>query len=465
MSDKQFDPLDHRFRQAAEQFDPPHNPEDWVAMEKLLDKKKDRKRPFFFWWITDAFMVCMLLIFIYQMDKAKDNISTEQIISTSPTAKQEGPVAINQHKNELKETSVSGAEDNSKEERFDKIENSKAVSSNKIKLNKEQNRFEPRSGGHSAGYASKKTNSNSKQKTSTPSFADPDKPGPDIHENQSSKSIGVLEGSTAIAIGAPKPVDSSLMEREKNEMNISTEELNPNMINDSALQDNPIVPNEVEVEEMVSAPKKKKDFPPHSKEGLFSITATYGFEKSGVKNSPLGPTGAIYGALAGYQWSKKWGVKLGIFMTDKNYNGGSGVYKLPYGSPYQDITNFKAICDILEIPLLVSYQFKQGKRSNWMLSAGPVTSIMKSEEYHYNYINSAGVTGYGRRYYTSNEVDWFSGFRISPSYERLLGKRFSVSADPFIHLPIMGVGKGSVNLLSMGFQLGTTMYLGSIKNK
>jgi uncharacterized protein YdaU (DUF1376 family) len=463
MNDKQFDPLENRLRQAAEQFEPTYDEADWESMEKLLDKKKNKKRPVIFWWLPDVLMVSLMLILMNQL-------KVERVIPET-TSKAIIAKSIQKEKQELKPTQV---------DNFHQQENEKKNISENVQIitkdnheksthhttKKQRLQIHPKTSEDLSGNENKKYTRQGELNlsTSNPVTNHLVKVAPNTPTIQN-ENLEVLSADNHKAGFTPDTsadrTESKLEEMQK-----------PNSSNNSIItgisdtvQHFDSIGLPVHLKENKSISDTNSGTHISSQKRHFFITPIFGMEKSGVKGSSLGATGNIFGAFAGYQWHKNWRARLGFLLTDKKYSGGSGVYKLPPDSYYRDITDFKAICEIIEIPLLISYQFRQGKKSNWAISAGPVTSIMKSEDYHYYYISNSGSIGYGAKYYTTNSVDWFSAFRISPSYEHLVGKRFSISAEPFLQLPLTGVGQGSVKLYSMGFLLGTSIYMGSLKIK
>ena len=459
MNEKQFDDLDDRFRQAAEQFDPPYDPADLVAMEKLLDGKKDKKRRFIFWWLPDILMLALLLGIVFQINKESNTIpSSTGNTATSLTRKSEQA-----YLNLEKDNQDLNAEN-------DENKNGLAQSGDKSMIIEKQ---DVKKSGKKSGWQSIE-NETAKYPTGTTTHLQKKSSGSngsntnnmgsvksaiETPEGQPGNLVGIQTGAGEQRQDNSNLTDTLTILKDERQKSNSAALVIKGIETDSVKTDSSQI-STPDVSGGMPFKAEKTKSQANSKKGRFFISATLGLEKSGVSGSGLGPSGIIYGGLAGYNLNDKWSVKTGAFVTDKNYSGGSGVYKVPPGSYYQEITDFNAICKIIEIPLLISYKFKQGKKSNLLVSAGPVTSIMKSEEYHYHYLNNSGGTGYGKKYYTTNKVDWFSGLRISPAYERFFGNRFSASAEPFIQLPISGIGQGSVKLFSLGFQINTTIHLG-----
>jgi hypothetical protein len=75
---------------------------------------------------------------------------------------------------------------------------------------------------------------------------------------------------------------------------------------------------------------------------------------------------------------------------------------------------------------------------------------MKKETYTYEY----KYPGAPPIYYTHTEKNkykhYFSVFSLSGGYQRRINKTFSVMAEPYIKIPLAGVGYGKVKLAGAG---------------
>ena len=92
MSKKSFKDIEHIIRAAAGAYEQPFNEGSWKNMEKLLDKEKNRKRPFF--WIfrfailaTVIFASLVLYLNISQpgKDKPANRQTTDEIVEKNQT--------------------------------------------------------------------------------------------------------------------------------------------------------------------------------------------------------------------------------------------------------------------------------------------------------------------------------------------------------------------------------------------
>ncbi len=109
-----------------------------------------------------------------------------------------------------------------------------------------------------------------------------------------------------------------------------------------------------------------------------------------------------------------------------------------------------ARCQVLDIPLNLQWQLLARGKSALALQAGLSSYLMLREKYTYQY----GSSGYGA-YYKTREVanqnyHWFGVQNLSVSYSHALSPAFSVGVEPFVKIPLTSIGAGKVSLTSAG---------------
>jgi hypothetical protein len=78
---------------------------------------------------------------------------------------------------------------------------------------------------------------------------------------------------------------------------------------------------------------------------------------------------------------------------------------------------------------------------------------MKKETYNYFYKHNATGPTYTQKWTLQNEnKHLFSVLTFSGGYQRNISNRFFISAEPYIKIPLSGVGFGKVKLNSAGAQ-------------
>ena len=74
MSKRSFKDIEQFIKNAAEAHEPAFDEEAWKKMELLLDKEKDRKKPFAFWWLLPLVIAgAAVSYFAFTKNEQKDN--------------------------------------------------------------------------------------------------------------------------------------------------------------------------------------------------------------------------------------------------------------------------------------------------------------------------------------------------------------------------------------------------------
>jgi hypothetical protein len=178
---------------------------------------------------------------------------------------------------------------------------------------------------------------------------------------------------------------------------------------------------------------------------------------STVKLQRVQDVGYGAGIVAGYRLSRRLAVELGIFL-DKKYYYSKGTYfstkKIPIPS-YAKIKKVDGWCNMIELPVNVRYFFKQKEKSSWFVSAGLSSYLMNKESYDYT-IEQYGNTYDNNWAYKNASKDWFSIMQAGIGYERNIGVLGVLRIEPYVKLPLKGVGIGSLPISSVGMNIGIT---------
>ncbi|MDP4130692.1 MAG: hypothetical protein Q8939_11055, partial [Bacteroidota bacterium] len=170
----------------------------------------------------------------------------------------------------------------------------------------------------------------------------------------------------------------------------------------------------------------------------------------GMSNDQLGNN---LGISLGYYLSSRLSVNTGFQFTIKNYwtegkffqpqSGVNSAYAFPR------IESVNGSCNMYEIPLTLRYDFFQHERTRLFVNAGLSSYLMRKEEYTFFFHNA------GRAYEWQNENNerrnyWFAIGDFSAGLEQELGKGFSFQVEPFLRMPLRGIGAGNLKMNSYG---------------
>ena len=204
----------------------------------------------------------------------------------------------------------------------------------------------------------------------------------------------------------------------------------------------------------LTARSKDKKKPKKGFGNNFGITLSGGADLSYVSLGNPGKATFIYGAGLSYTFAKRFTVRSGFYIDHKIYSATPAEYN---GTTYPNLNKISGDCKVYEIPLSLSYNFWQRKNHNWFGSAGISSFLMKKEDYNYEYKTPTGYYYYYSSTVNNKNKHYFSVLTLSAGYQYNLNNRFSLMAEPYVKLPLTGVGAGKIKLNSMGVLLTLTI--------
>lgn len=189
---------------------------------------------------------------------------------------------------------------------------------------------------------------------------------------------------------------------------------------------------------------------PKRKRNSLSVSISAGPDISMVGWSRAGKWQVASGAGISYTFHDRISISTGFYSARKIYTASPEQYKPDVGLTNTTyLESIDADCRVYEIPLSVAYHFGKAGSHSWFASTGLSSFLMRKESYDYLYNYPGGA--YVHNYSMENEFrHFFSVLSLSGGYTRELGKTFSLSAEPYLKLPLAGVGYGNIKLNSGG---------------
>jgi hypothetical protein len=190
---------------------------------------------------------------------------------------------------------------------------------------------------------------------------------------------------------------------------------------------------------------------------LRKLALNLGFspDYSKVVASEFGPLGYNLQVILDYKISQKWALRAGVIKSLKLYDAYPEDYAWPvkWGKPSSPLREVEATCDMLDIPISLSYQILK-KGSNQLYTTLGITNYkMINEKYEYFYENDADPNLKWRKWEGSSGFFGAGVVNMSLGIERKLTNFLSVQFEPFVKIPIKNVGFGNVKLLTTGLFL------------
>jgi hypothetical protein len=195
----------------------------------------------------------------------------------------------------------------------------------------------------------------------------------------------------------------------------------------------------------------KKSLPNKSNIHFFYAGVNGGFDVSTVEFQSVKNTGYSAGILLGYQLSRKLSVESGL-QLDKKFYYTDGKYfstKNLYLQPGISILEASGNCYMFELPINFKYNWTSTAKSNWFTTLGMSSYFMKNEKYDYT-VDYWGSPYNVARSYPNTSTSWFGAINLSGGYTHTLGNVGSLRVEPYIKIPIQGLGIGNLSIWSSG---------------
>ena len=157
-----------------------------------------------------------------------------------------------------------------------------------------------------------------------------------------------------------------------------------------------------------------------------------------------------------YRLTNRLRVTTGLLRSTKAYTARREDYDFGAYTARVYQRNFEDVdgaCTVLDVPLNLRYEWAVGPQHKFFGSAGLSSFFMQREEYSYVWVENNKLNRWEGSAMNQNR-HLFSILNLSAGYERSLGRCWSVQAEPYVKLPLAGVGLGKVKLISAGVFLG-----------
>lgn len=146
-------------------------------------------------------------------------------------------------------------------------------------------------------------------------------------------------------------------------------------------------------------------------------------------------------------------VQTGLMYSRKDYTTDNYSYKFRNPKIQQMVAGIDASCAVLEIPVMASYTVMENHKRSVDLNLGMSSYLMLREDYTFRYTPESGIANRLVAKENANQ-HFLSVVAISATYfMKLKTEKFKIGVEPFLKIPLTGVGEGQVNLKSSGVSL------------
>lgn len=218
-------------------------------------------------------------------------------------------------------------------------------------------------------------------------------------------------------------------------------------VSKKTFSDTTVVPPAKQAADHPVLPKQR----PQRSPGRISLSLSAGPDISSVGLQP-GKWRVQYGIGIGYNITKRLTLRTGFYTARKIYAADSNSYHSGFNSinNYYKLDKVDANCLVYEIPVLLTYHFSRKGNHNWFASAGLSSLLMKKEDYTASYTTAFGQVQQFDYSFSNENSHWFSVLNFSSGYQYHFSNRLALMMEPYIKIPLSGIGFGKVKLNSGG---------------
>lgn len=210
----------------------------------------------------------------------------------------------------------------------------------------------------------------------------------------------------------------------------------------------------------IADPESEGEHPPETSMSKFSLGFLLSPDINSISTFSESSIGSSMGIIVSYQISQSLSINTGVAYSKKAYSAEPYQYKAAwaFSSAGRAAELINADCTVLDIPLNLSYNIAKSPKRTVFASAGLSSYLMLKEKY--TLVANSKPSGYpsysNPSYAYSNENQHLlSVLNVSAGVSKPIGKQTSLVVEPYMRMPLTGIGQGKVQLKSIGlnFQL------------
>ncbi len=442
----QSEEFDNKIREAADHHHPAYDEQAWRKMEKLLDKhlpqKEDDRRRFIFFLLLFLLIGAGLASLLLPGKKRNNDHSVASIVKQ--TVQETAPADPGNTSSSAKEPVTQNIAAIPQEKKSTSSNNTSTNIIIPSSLPASDHRYDP-----------VKQIAGKEKKSTTTQVRPGDIPGNEFIGNHKTTPVIAAKENSVSQPPGKLPVDAT-----NNNVVVTPSATEPGVKETSVIKADTKKPS------AVNEPLKKEGTPDrettpqkpvkikNKRSSSFSLNFSAGPDMSMIGTGKTGKSKLLSGIGLGYTYKDRLTIRSGFYTANKVYTATPADYHPSNANFYYYYPNLQKIdadCKVYEIPISLSYNFGRSRKQNWFASSGVSSYLMKRETYKYFYKRSPSEPTISRQRTLSGvNKHYFAVMTVSGGYQRHLNKAMTLTVEPYLKLPLKGVGYGKVKLNSSG---------------
>jgi len=190
---------------------------------------------------------------------------------------------------------------------------------------------------------------------------------------------------------------------------------------------------------------------PYFEKSRWALSAMVSLDMSATGLDGFTDPGTMFGVGVEYYLAPTWSIQSGAAIAVKKYSALGSEYTIEgWGAArVENLQNVLANCLVIDIPINIRKYFYTKKGNTWFASTGISSYLMLREDYDYDYTEN--IPNWAETWQVKNQNQHYLGIlNLSFGYETPISTNLGFAVEPFVKLPLTGIGQGSVKFLSFG---------------
>ncbi len=175
-----------------------------------------------------------------------------------------------------------------------------------------------------------------------------------------------------------------------------------------------------------------------------------------VKNQGFKKAGFDAGLLAGYQLTKKVSLEAGFLYSEKYYFSNGQYFNMRKMPASMKVLSLSGSSHVFEIPVALKYEIVRKQSSGVFAIAGLSSYLLTKESNNYVVVVN-GAQQNMKGLYKKVSAGFASSVHLGIGYEHNLGKAMSLRAEPYVQVPLKGLGVGTMQVMGAGVRMAVTL--------
>jgi len=180
---------------------------------------------------------------------------------------------------------------------------------------------------------------------------------------------------------------------------------------------------------------------------------------SQVKRQGITKTGLNLGIVAGYRFNDQVAIESGIFYSSRHYYSDGKYFTMSKPDPTMPsnmtLMNIHGTSEVVEFPVKIRLDLAGSGRNRVFGTAGVNSFILTSEKNNYHAMVNGTPEDMARSYHKNSHYA-AAGLLFSAGFEHQVLNGHLLRIEPYLQIPLKGIGVGAMPVSSTGIHIGFT---------